>query len=158
MSDYLATFILIAVAVAGSALVYGAASSLASSAGGPSVAVYDGTVRQGAYFATESLAVSNLGRSSFSNFTITTLPGPAGGAYCYSLVDPKSLDPEGTTCPEMVPGPGTVEVPYPLPPGGSVLVDIYVTGGTFTVGAGLQATVTTSTGAEGTTGLQVVPA
>ena len=158
VSDYLATFVLIGVAAGGSVLVYGAATSLASSAGGPSVGLFGGSVMQGAYFATETIGVSNSGDSPITDFTISTPQGPQGAEYCYVLLDPGSLAREGGSCPSMASGPGSVSIQYSLQPGASLLVEILVAGEGFTLGSTLQVTVTASSGGGATAALQVVPA
>jgi hypothetical protein len=158
VSDYLATFILIGVAMAGSGIVYSATSAYSASARGPAVSLIDGGISQGSYSAVEKVGVFNPSTVDITSFILSTVGGPGTASYCYSLFDPENMTAVSSTCPAMVLGLGAVDVTYPLLPGEGVLVEIMVTGGSFTVGSSCTLTVTASSGAEQTLAVQVVPA
>lgn len=158
VSEYLAVFILAGVAVGGSVLVYSAATRMAGSSRGPGISVLDGTVRAGEYFTTESLTVYNGGTSPVTSFSISTQQVPTGARYCATLLSPGNLSTLSTTCPALAPDPSVVAVSRPLAPGGSVTVELFINGASFTPGTWLSVTVAASSGAEGTEEVEVVPA
>ena len=158
VSGYIEVFILIGVAAAATAFVFGAVSPYASSLQGPSVTVSDAAIRQGTYLALETLTVYNSGGPAATGFTLTTAAVPSAASYCYSLVSPTTMSTLSSTCPSATSNPGIVVVSWPLPPGGSILVEITITGTAFTVGSSYQVTVTTTAGSQATVGVQATPA
>lgn len=158
MSTYLEVFLLIGVAVGGSAIVMSAASRFLGPMGGAGVAVEEAAIRQGADAAFETLVVVNTGGSAFSSFVVSTAQSPGGATFCYALSDPSGGAPIASTCPAMQAGPGSFQVDYPLKPGAGVEVELLMAGGAFSVGSEHLVTVTASTGSQESVGALVVAA
>jgi len=158
VSAYVEAFVLIGIAAGGSALVLGAVLPLASSLGGPSVAVQDESIRQGAYLAIERLTVMNLGQTPISSFVVSTTQVPDTARYCYSVYDIATGAQSGGTCPETATDPGSVTIDYPVQPGGATDVAIMIIGSVFGIGSTCTITVTTSAGAQQAVGVLVAPA
>jgi hypothetical protein len=158
LSGYLQAFMLIGVAIGASTLLFGAALSYTASIGGPSVAVEDASIRQGAYVALEAVTVVNSGPTAPSSFTVSTSGVSPSSTYCYTLVNPGTRVQISTTCPGASTGAGAVTVPFALPSGASLTVVISLTGSAFSVGETCGITVTTSAGGQDSTGAQVAPA
>src|SRR5271157_2045385 len=78
VSTYLEVFVLIGIAIGGSALVYATTTKYQSVAQGAGVTVSQASIRQGLNQAVERLVVANTGTVTFSSFTISTV-GTAGG-------------------------------------------------------------------------------
>ena len=158
VSAYLETFILIGVALAGSGVVLAAGLRTLDSASGGSVSVSGGSIRQGEYFAVESLLVENTGSVPFGSFEVTTTGVSGSASYCYSIYDPAGGSPISGSCPRMGAGPAAVSVEATVPPGRGVLVEIRVAGPAFALGSVCTVTVTTSAGAQQSEGVEAVPA
>jgi len=158
VSSYISAFVLIGIAVGGSAVVLGAVTTYTSALGGPAVSIEGVGIRQGAFFAFERLTVFNSGQTPITSFTVSNYMISTSAAYCYSLVNPASGAQLFTTCPGMTTNPSAVSVSYALPPGTAVAVEITVQGAGFTVGSYGTLTVTTASGAQQTVGVQVAPA
>lgn len=158
MSGYLEVFILIGVALGGTGLVFGAATQLLGSASGSSVAIVSASIRQGAHSAVESIAVADTGTRPLGDLTITTSEAPAPSRYCFSAEDLARGVLLSSTCPAAAGDPGRVEVQADVGPGGSVLVELVITGGAFTLGSEHLIAVTASGGAQSGAYVQVVPA
>ena len=158
MSTYVEAFVLIGIAAGGSALVLQAALPFASSVGGPSVAIQDEGIRQGAYVATERLTVMNTGRAPVSSFIISTSQVPRSASYCYSIYDPATGAQSGGTCDATTANPSSVTISYPLQPGGATGVVITIIGSVFETGSTCTIAVTTSAGAQETVDVLVASA
>ncbi len=158
MSGYVEAFILIGIAAGGSAAVLGALFPYASALQGSAIAVEDAGVRQGAYLALVRLTVVNSGQTPIASFVVSTGQVSASGPYCYSVYRPTTGELLATTCPPAPGNPGAATVSYGIPPGGAVGVVITVMGAAFSVGATTALTVTASSGAQQTVGVQVAPA
>ncbi len=158
VSGYLEVFLLIGVAVGGTGLVFGAVSTYSSQLQGPSVSVSGATARQGIYMALETLTVYNSGDVPFSSFTISTSGVSDSASYCYTLLNPTTRTVVYSSCAALLANPASVVVSSALQPGNGLLVEITVTGAAFAVGSGIAVTVTSSSGAQATVGVQVVPA
>lgn len=157
MSEYLATFILIGVASGGSALVFAAVSGYGPSVQSPGVSIVAPSIRTAGDFDTESLMVYNDGPTAISSFTVSTYPVPAASSYCLTLTDPRRMVLLEDTCPSMSSGSASILVPRSVPSGGALLVEIYLSGGSFAAGSTATVSVASSSGAAQTAQVQVVP-
>jgi len=158
VSAYVEAFVLIGIAVGGSALVLGAALPYVSALRGPSVAVQGESIRQGAYLAIEKLTVMNLGQTPISSFAVSTSQVPSSASYCYVAYDPATGAQLTGTCPATATNPSAVPIGYEIGPGGAAGVVITIIGLAFEVGSTCTITVTTSSGAQQTVGVLVTPA
>ena len=158
MSGYLEVFVLIGIAMAATALAFSAVSPYASSLQGASVTLSDASIRQGTYVALETLTVYNSGGPSATGLTVTTAGVPSSADYCVSLVNPSTMAVLSSTCPSVTVNPGSVQVAWTLPSGGGLMVELTITGSSFTVGSSYPVTVTTSVGSQASLEVQVVPA
>jgi hypothetical protein len=158
VSGYVEVFVLVGVAVAATALAFGAISPYASSLQGASVTLSDASIRQGAYAAFETLTVFNSGGPLDSSLTVTTTGVSGSATYCYTLVNPTSMATLFTNCPSATSNPATVAVAWPLPTGVGLIIEFTIGGGAFGIGSDCLVTVTTSAGGQATAGVQVVPA
>jgi len=157
-SAYLEAFVLIGIAAGGCVAVLTDMLPYASVIQGPAVAVEDAAIRQGAYVALERLTVVNSGQTPVSSFTVSTSQASPSAVYCYALYDLATGMRVVCTCPGTASDPATVTIPYSLPSGGAVGVVITIMGAAFTIGVQCMLTVTTSTGAQQTVGVQVASA
>lgn len=157
VSTYLEVFVLIGLAVAGSGVVLGAGLSAASSSDGPALSLLDATVRQGKYFAVESVAIYNTGDKPLGRMVLSTGEVPASATYCYALYDPLGGRALASTCPAMATDPASVVLGAGPGPGKGILVALTVEGSPFTVGSRVQVTVTTDAGAQQSTDVGVAP-
>lgn len=157
MAAYLEAFILVGVAIGGSALVFGSAMGLVSQHG-PGISVTDAAIRQGGQFALESLLVSDTGDTPLGSFVVSTGGVSAGASYCYTLYDPLTRSVVSSTCPVMAAGPGSVKVSAAVPPGRAVLLVMTLAGEAFQPGSVSRLTVTASGGAQQGLDVEVVPA
>ena len=155
-SVYVETFILIGIAVGGSAIVYSAMGGYASSAGGPSVAVSGALLRQGSSTATERLLVTNTGTTPFTSFTVVTARISSTPSYCITLQS-SSGGSMGFASPPLPCGSGTTANPgsitlspsNTIPPGQSVILTLVIySSSEFSIGRGYTITVATSGGAQ----------
>jgi hypothetical protein len=161
VSTYIETFILIGIAIGGSAIVYSAMGGYAASAGGPSVAVSNVALSQSSDVAVEKVTISNAGTTSFAWFTVRTAGVSSSLSYCAELSD-STGKPIGFSSPPPACGSGTATNPgsititptTAIPPGQAVILTVVVSyPSEFTIGASYSVTVSTSAGA-----LQVVAA
>jgi hypothetical protein len=158
VSAYVEAFILIAIAAGGSAVVLGAVLPFGSGIRGPSVAIQDESIHQGAYLAIERLTVMNPGQTPISSFVVSTSQVPDSASYCYVVYDLATGAESAGTCPAIATNPSSVAVVYPLRPGGAAGVVITIIGSVFGIGSSCMVTVTTSAGAQQTVGVLVAPA
>ena len=158
MAAYLEVFILIGLAVGGSAAVFGTVMSTAGSIRGPAVSVTGATIRQGEHFGLESLLVYNSGDLAAGSFSVSTEGVSPTAQFCYTLYDPAGRSAISATCPAMSTDPTTVEVRAQLEPGKGVLVVFTVMGPAFQLGSVSHVTVTASNGAQESQEVEVVPA
>ena len=158
VSSYVEAFVLIGIAAGGSALVLSAALPFASSLGGPSVAVQDEGIRQGAYLAIESLTVLNVGRAPITSFVVSTSQVSSSASYCYSIYDLATGARSAGTCPATAKNPGSVAIDYPVQPGEATGVAITIIGSVFEIGSTYTIAVTTSAGGQEAVDVLVAPA
>jgi len=158
VAAYLEVFILIGVAAAGSVAVLAAGLRLVASAQGADVSVTEGSIRQGAYQAIETVLVQNTGSVSFSSFEVSTSGVSSGASYCYAIYDPVTLLTMTSTCPSMSTDPEVVPVTAVVAPGSAVLVEITMVGQAFAPGSACTIEVTTSAGSQGAIAAVPVPA
>ena len=156
VSSYLETFILVAVAAGGSAVVYSAMGRLASGSGGAAFVVTGLDIRQGPYQAVETAVLSNTGTVPLSSFSLSQ-GGSAAPSFCISMADESSGDPISFTPPPPACGGGvasnptslTVSMASPLAPGQSAALTVVVySAGEFAPGS-LYYAVFTAGGASG---------
>jgi hypothetical protein len=158
VSTYLEVFILIGLAIGGSGIVFEAGLNDTASARGPAVSMSDATIRQGEHVSIESAAIYNTGGAPFSSFVMTTGGVSAAASYCYTLYDPQDGTTLLTTCPGLAADPASVEVVTDLSPGRGVVVELTITGAPFSLGAVTVVTITTSSGAQQSMDVEVLPA
>ena len=152
---YLEVFLLIGVALGGAGLVFGGGAALLGSASGPSASIVSVSIRQGSYSAVESVTVEDVGTQPLGALTVVTSGAPPSALYCYSVEVPGSGALLASTCPSLSSDPGTVNLPAAAGEGGSVLVELVVTGGSFAVGSTHLVSVTASSGAQAAAEVQV---
>ena len=157
-STYIEVFVLVGIVIGGSGIVLDAALGYTRTMSGPAVTIVGASVRQGAYLASEELAIINSGDGSAASFALVTTGVAPSALYCYSLYNLGTKSLLFSSCPATSQNPGSVPVSYALAPGQSVLVEITVMGEAFTVGSSCQVTVTASSGAQQSVGVQVAPA
>jgi hypothetical protein len=157
VSGYIEVFVLVGVAIAATALAFGAMTPYASSLQGAGVTISSASIRQGTYVALETLTVYNSGSVASSALTVTTTPSPSAASYCYTLVDPSTKAILYSSCPSGSTNPGSVAIAWQMPPGKGLLIELTITG-SFTIGSAPFVTVTTSAGSQATLSVQVVPA
>jgi hypothetical protein len=158
VSSYLATFVLIGVAIGGSAAVFGTSESYYSAAQSPAVSLADAEIRQGGGGAVESVTVYNAGSVPFSSFTIITTGISTSASYCYSLLNRVTQTTISSTCPTVSTNPSTVLFAVAVPPGSSVTALLILSGQVFSLGSTYQVAVTTSAGAQQSMGIVALPA
>ena len=141
IATYLQTFILIAVALGGSLLAYREVSAFASSAGGPTIQLWDASLKQGAGVAIERLTVSNSGTSEFPFVTVLNPDLPRGASYCYTVASITGTDESGT-CPSMDVNPTSIRVATNLTSGSTVVVTIIIERGAVSQGRAYPLLVT----------------
>ena len=162
VSTYLEVFILIGVAIGGSALVYATTTKYQPVAQGPGVTVSQASIRQGSNQAVERMVMANTGTFSFSSFTISTV-GTTGGIpnaqFYVTLTDvatSASITPSpasGTT------GDSSVTETVTSSPGQSILASItIVSGSEFTIGQSYTVIVSTSGAAQASIQVVAIPA
>lgn len=157
VSTFLQTFILVAVAVGASSMVYEAANNYASAAQGPSVAVSDVTIRQGSNVAVERMVIANTGTVAFSTFTILNV-GIASGQFYIILTNPATGAPV-TASPASGAAPSSITETATIPPGLSVLASVTIASANeFALGARYSVVVSTSAAAQQQVLVVAVPA
>ena len=155
---YLEVFILVGVALLGSALVFAAVSKYASGEEGASVSVSDLTIRQGAGAAVERMVVSNTGTVPISKLEVDTSGIAAGSQFCYTVSYTGDMETVSSTCPELSPMPSPVSLSASLPPGQSVVAEFTIQGGAFATGTTSDVVVIAANGAQASLSALVVPA
>jgi hypothetical protein len=156
ISVYIEVFILIAIAMVGSGIVYSAVTRYENAATGPAISVSDATIRQGANQAVERVVLANTGTVAFSSLTLTNLGAPTGATYCLSQLNPSTGSLISSSCPAGL-NPSVITLPTSLGPGQAVLVSVTVYGGMFTIGAAYTLIVS-SGGAQASMQVLAVPA
>ena len=148
VSTYIEVFILMAIVLGGSALVFVAAMGLGySSQSGASVEISAAEVRQGGGVAIETVTIANTGTVAISSMTLTTAGIPSSTTFNLSLLNSAT----GSTLPSSC-GAGTnsavVSMCFPLPAGQSVVATLTVEAQPFTVGDRYTVSVMASPPAE----------
>ncbi len=147
VSTYLETFILVAVAIAGSSIAYAATSNYTSAAQGPTVTVSGCIIKQGSNIAVERMVISNTGTVAFTSFTILT-PGIASNQFYVTLVNAANGTPI-TVSTASGTAPTSITETTSILPGQSVLVSVTIIGSNeFTLGTRYSVIVSTSPAAE----------
>lgn len=127
IATYLQTFVLIAVALAGSLIAYRTVAAYAGTAGAPAVQVWDASIRQDFGVALERLTVSNSGQTTFSSFEVLN-PGFASGlSYCYAVTSVSGAV-VVQTCPRMSLDPSAIRIASNLTSGNTVVVVLVLAG------------------------------
>jgi hypothetical protein len=157
VSTFLEVFILIGVALGGSALVLSASTGYIAGLRGPSISIAAASIRQGSESAVEAVELSNTGTSAARSFVIATSQVSDAATFCYSLLGSANETME-TTCPSMQQGPASVDITYSLQSGSTVEVELLVLGDQFAIGSTHLVTVTASSGAQQSYDAEVVPA
>ena len=150
VSTYIEVFILMAIVLAGSALVYVAAASIASSSQvGASLQISGAAIRQGAGVAVETMTIANTGAVAITSFTITTAGVTSSATFYLSLLNPLTGSPVSSSC-----GPGTnplsVLVCCYMPPGQSIIATVTIDANVFTVVGRYALTVSASPASQAT--------
>ena len=158
VSGYLEAFVLIGIVIGGSGMVLDTALKYSSFSQGQSISIVSANIKQGRFLATESVVVADIGETSFSSLTLSTIPTPSGATYCYSLLNPVSMAVIQTTCPTMAYNPSLVPIESGLAPGGSVLIELVLWGQAFTPGASCTITAIAHEGAQQSSVVEVLPA
>jgi len=138
VSTYIEVFILIGVAMAGSALVYAAIINYQLAVQGPEITISQASIRQGVNEAIERIVIANTGTVTLNSFTISTA-GTSGGipnAQFYvaltNVATGASITPSpgsGNT------GDNSITETAAISPGQSILVSItFVSSSEFTIG------------------------
>jgi hypothetical protein len=156
ISVYIEVFILIAIAMVGSGIVYSAVTRYENAAIGPAISVSDATIRQGASQAVERIVLTNTGTVAFSSLTLTNLGAPTGATYCLSLLNPSSGTMLSSSCPAGS-NPSVISVITALGPGQAVLVTVTVYGSVFAVGS-TYTLIARSGGSQASLQVMAVPA
>jgi hypothetical protein len=156
ISVYIEVFILIAIAMVGSGIVYSAVTRYEHAATGPAISVSDATIRQGANQAVERVVLTNTGTVAFSSLILTNLGAPTGATYCLSLLNPSSGTVLSSSCPAGS-NPSVISVPTALGPGQAVLVSVTVYGSVFAVGS-TYTLIASSGGSQASQQVTAVPA
>ncbi|HUI86630.1 MAG TPA: hypothetical protein VLY21_05715 [Nitrososphaerales archaeon] len=156
VSTYIEVFILMAVVLGGSTLVYAAAMGLAySSQSGASVQVTGAAIEQGEAVAVETVTIANTGTVSVSSMTLTTAGAATSGSFYLSLLNPSTGSTISSGCGAGT-NPASVPMCFPLPAGQSVIATLTVEAQLFAVGARYTVIVSASPPAEAA--VQVVAA
>ncbi len=157
VSTYLQTFILISVAIGGSAIVASGVANLPSAAGGPALVISGIQLRQGTENAVLSFAASNDGSGTVTSLTVLNPGVPRTAAFCYTLWNPSSLAEIAGICPTLLTNPASVTIPCSIPPGGSVQVDFTFAGTPYSVGKQYTVIVEAVPAAQGSEETVAVP-
>jgi hypothetical protein len=144
-SSYLATFLLVGVAVGGSGVVYEASLGYA---GGQSAGIrlQGASIRQGAGAAVLTVEAFNLGQAPITWLVFGLVGVPSSASFCYSLSDTATRATLADNCPTFTVNPTTVTIPQTIAPGGGVLVELTILGSPFVVGNGYLVSLTASSG------------
>jgi hypothetical protein len=158
VSTYIEVFILMAIALAGSALVYVAATSLASSSqGGAAVQISGAAIKQGSGVAVEMMAIANTGTVTITSLTLATAGISSSATFYLSLLNPSTGSPVSSGCGAGT-NPASVPVCYYLLPGQSVIATVTIDANLFTVGARYTVSVSASPAAQAAAPVVAVPA
>ena len=158
VSTYLELFILIAVAIGGSALVYSVAYQYQPVVQGPGVTISQASIRQGLNQAVERVVLANTGTAAFNSFTLSTA-GIANAQFYVSLTDAASRSSIAPSSASGTTGDNSITENVALSPGQSIVVSItIVSGSEFTVGQSYAVAVSTSGGALSSLRVQAVSA
>ena len=155
---YLEVFVLVGVALLGSALVFAAVSKYTSGDGGASVSISDLTIRQGDEAAVERMVVSNTGTVPVSTLEVDTSGVSSGVQFCYVVSDTESAETLESTCPTLSSMSPTVSLSAPIPQGQSVVVEFTIQGQAFVTGSTSEVVVVAADGAQASLSALVVPA
>ncbi len=158
ISGYLEVFLLIGVALGGSAIVAQAAFTYSASTGGPSLTLSGATISQGAAAAVEELTVYNSGTTRLGPLSVDTAGVPSTAKFCLTVSDPENQTVLYSGCPSLTGDPAAVAVPLTLAPGTSAAIELALPGVQFEPGSVCSVTVTATGGAEQTVDVDVVPA
>lgn len=158
VSAYLEVFLLVGVAVGGSAVVLRGSAGRLASVRGSAVTIESVSIRQGAFASVESVLVANTGGTVIPSLTVTTVGVPGPETFCLSVFDQGDRTLLETSCPGMTEYPQSVSVEYPLAPGSGLEVEILMQGAPFAVGSSHLVSVTTSDGSQQSLEAMVVPA
>ena len=148
VSTYIEVFILMAVVLGGSGLVYAAAMGLAySSQSGAAVQITGAAIQQGEAVAVETVTVANTGTVSISSMTLETAGTSSSASFFLSLLNPSTDSTISSGCGA---GANSAFVPtcFALPAGQSFIVTLTVEAQLFTVGARYTLIVSASPPAE----------
>jgi len=148
VSTYIEVFILMAVVLGGSTLVYAAAMGMAySSQSGASVQITGAVIKQGEAVAVETVTIANAGTVPVSSMTLTTAGAATSGNFYLSLLNPSTGSAISSACGA---GANSASVPmcFALPPGQSVIATLTIGEQLFAVGARYTVIVSASPPAE----------
>jgi hypothetical protein len=141
---YIEVFVLMAIVLGGSALVYATASSLTnSSQTGPEVQITRASIRQGAGVAVETVMVANTGTAAVTSLTVATYGATSSASFTLFLVNPSTGSSLSSTCGAGI-NPLSVPVCCTLAPGQSIVAAVTIDSNVFAAGARYLVTVTTS--------------
>jgi hypothetical protein len=157
VSNFLEVFILIGVALGGSAIVLGVGLSYTSLANA-SFSITGLSIRQGSYSTIETLSILDSGETQLGPFTVTTQDAPITSTYCYSTLNPSSRATISSTCPTMTEDPGSLKIAATISPGQGIVLELVILGEGFVLGTSHMVTVTASAGVQQGAEVQVVPA
>ncbi len=158
VSVYLEVFILVGVALLGSAMVFAAVSKYVPVTGGAAVSISDFAIRQGSGAALERMVISDVGTAQIPGLVVTTSGIGTGAAFCYSASNAATSVAIAATCPKTVAMPAAVSLGLTLLPGESVVLAFTVEGGAFVLGSTSDVVVTATNGAQAAASATVVPA
>lgn len=158
ISTYLQTFLLIGVALGGSAIAYKTVYQYSGEAPTQSLAVSNPSIRQGTNFAVERITVTNQGTAALSSFSVLTQGISAALTYCASVWNPQTQTTIINNCPTMTANPTSVQFSASIPAGGSYVVVLTILGANaFTVGRSYELTLTSSGGSQAAVGVVATP-
>jgi hypothetical protein len=158
VSTYLELFILIAVAIGGSALVYAATYQYQPVVQGPGVTVSQASIRQGLNQAVERMIIANTGTVLFNSFTISTV-GIANAQFYVALTDAASGSSITPPLPQGTTGDNSIAEGMTISPGQTIVASITIaSSGEFSIGQSYTVVVSISGGALTSVQVQAVPA
>ncbi len=157
VAGYIQVFVLIGVAIGGSALLLDATFAYSGSLPGGSIYMVYASLRQGGSAAVETVAVMNGGQAPVGSFIITTSQAPASAAFCSIIYSGSTQSVVSDSCPTLQSNPGSVRVTSTLNPGACLTVELVITGSAFSVGSTHMVTVSAPNGAQQSQQVQVVP-
>lgn len=144
VSTYVEVFILMAIVLGGSALVYAAAMGLAfSSQAGASVQITGAAIKQGEAVAVETVTIANTGTVSINSMTLDTAGAASSASFYLSLLSPSTASTISSGCGAGT-NPASVSMCFSLPAGQSVIATLTIEAQLFTVGARYTVSVSAS--------------